>query len=110
MIWLNVLYRHDCKFPFSLIQFAPAGADSCAGVNAGTAAADLAPFPDALTAVKRTDETAIPKTRACNNLFMYAYPLLKGGGPHLPPRDEQRRGARGAAPVPTTEAYPACRP
>ena len=39
-----MLYRHDWTFPFWWIQFAPAGADSSLTLNAGIAAADLAPW------------------------------------------------------------------
>src|SRR5579864_724540 len=69
LIWLNELYRFDSMFPFWRIQFAPACADNCAGVNAGIAAADFERLPDALTAANRTNETTIPNTRNCTSLF-----------------------------------------
>ena len=65
----SVLYRHDWTFPFSLIQFAPDGADSWATVKSGTEAADFAPLPDAPTVHSMTNETTELKIRNCTSLF-----------------------------------------
>jgi hypothetical protein len=68
LICPSVLYRHDCRLPFSEIQFDPAGADSAPGLKSGIAPDDAAPPPAALTPVAINSETATPKTRNRNNL------------------------------------------
>ena len=59
----SVLYRHDWRFPFSKIQFAPAGADPWATVKSGIETADFEPPPDAPIAVTSANEIAVPKLR-----------------------------------------------
>src|SRR5579862_6142369 len=69
LIWLNELYRFDSMFPFSRIQFAPACADNCAGVNAGIAAAVFEPLAVAPPATNKTSETTVPNINNCTSRF-----------------------------------------
>jgi hypothetical protein len=64
-----VEYLHDWRFPFSLIQFAPDGADSWATVKAGIETVDFEPLPDAPTTKTRANESTVPKTRNRTRLF-----------------------------------------
>jgi hypothetical protein len=63
------LYRHDWRFPFSVIQFAPPGVDSWATVKSGIETADFEPLPDAPTATSKTNETTEAKVKTLTSLF-----------------------------------------